>query len=140
MRLTLVVGLALAFLFAPAAAHASDASLKATVKRELKRLDKAEKTFKKAAAKVDSEDELDEAKAATEKLATAVDRFHSKIQAEKAESKGLKTARTKLLDASETYSKGLDKLIAAIEANSESKVKSAIKTIEKANKKFYAAG
>lgn len=140
MRLTLVVGLALAFLFAPAVAQASDASLKATVKKELTRLDKAEKQFKKTAETVDSDAELDKAKAATQKLITAVERFHSKVEAEEADSAGLKEARTKLLKASETYTKGLNKLVSAIDANSESKVKSALKTIQKSYKQFAAAG
>ena len=140
MRLLLVVGLALAFLLAPAAAQASDASLKATVKRELTRLGKAEKKFQKVAETVNSDAELGKAKAATEKLVTAVDRFHSKVKAEEADSADLKSARSKLLDASKTYSKGLNKLVAAIDANSKAKVESALKTIQKAYKKFASAG
>jgi chromosome segregation ATPase len=140
MRLSLVVGLVLAFLLAPAAAQASDASLRSTVKRELTRLGKAEKQFQKVAETVDSDAELDKMKNATEKLGTAVERFHSKVEAEKAQSAELKTARTKLLDASETYAKGLDKLVAALEANSTAKVESALKTIQRAYKKFYSAG
>ena len=84
--------------------------------------------------------ELGKAKSATQKLATAVDRFHSKVQAEEAESADLKSARTKLLAASKTYSKGLNKLVDAIEDESKAKVESALKTIQKAYKQFYAAG
>jgi len=140
MRLTLAVGLAVASLLVPSAAQASDASLKSTVKKELKTLAKAEKRYRTAVKTVDSDAELGKAKTATEKLSTAVDRFHDKIQAEQADSADLKDAQDKILDASETYSKGLDKLVAAIDAKSKAKVKSALKTIAKANKKFYSAG
>ncbi|MDA0185401.1 hypothetical protein OJ997_34160 [Solirubrobacter phytolaccae] len=140
MRLTLVVGLALALLLVPAAAQASDKSLKSTVKKELTTLEKAEKRFAKAMDKLESDGDAEQGKQATEKLITAVERFHSKVEAETAESKGLKTARTKLLKASETYESGLNKLIEALDADSKSKLKSALKTINRAYKQFYSAG
>ncbi|MDA0136621.1 hypothetical protein [Solirubrobacter deserti] len=138
--MSLVVGLALAFLFAPAAAQASDASFKSTVKREAKRLSKAEDRYEKNVADdLETEAQLQDAKTETEKLIPAVQRFHDKIDAETPESQQMKTAQKKLVDASETYINGLNKLADAIGDKSKSKIKSAAKTLASAVKKFRSA-
>jgi hypothetical protein len=138
----IVAGFALSLVLAAPAAQASDESLKSTAKQEIAKLVKAEARYEKAVDGLDSDNKSDakKAKAATEKLAKAVSSAHGKVEAEEADSSKLKTARTKLLDAMETYEEGLDKLATALDNNSDSQAKSALKKLQSATKKFKSAG
>jgi hypothetical protein len=128
-----------ALLCAAPAAHASDASLKSTVKTQQAKLKTPAKHYAAAVKTVKTNAQLEKAKTETQTLAGVVQTFHDKVKAETADSAKYKTARTKLLGALATYHKGLEELISAINANRTSKVRTALKTIITAAGKFDAA-
>jgi tetratricopeptide (TPR) repeat protein len=143
MRMSaVVVGLVLSLALAVPTAHASDESLRSTAKKELTKLAKAEARYDKAIENLESDNASDakKAKKETEKLISAVSSAHGKVEAEEADSSKLKKARTKLLDAMETYEEGLNTLVKALDNNSDSQAKSALKKIQSAAKKFKSAG
>lgn len=122
----------------PSAAQADDASLRKTVVAQGKQFTKAAERYVKAVDDLD-DSETGKLKSATRKLLSATTTFRQKVQAEQASSSKLKKARTKLLDGLETYEESMNTLIEAIDANSKTKLKSALKKADSAEKKLKSA-
>src|SRR4051812_24644443 len=83
------------------AAQASDASLKATVAKQQKKLGAAAERYQKATKMLDLDTsaQVSKAKAETRKLVTVTQTYHDAVKAESADSSKYKKALTKLLDA-----------------------------------------
>jgi uncharacterized UPF0160 family protein len=140
MRFTLA-GLLVAALcvVAAPAAQASDESLKRTVKSQGEKLEKAAERYERAVDEIDTDAQARKAKRETQKLSRVVETFQSRVEDEQADSAKLKKARTKLIDALSTFNTGLDKLVEALDDESASKARSALRSLVSAQKKLNSA-
>jgi hypothetical protein len=121
------------------AAQASDASLKSTVVVQQQKLDKAAEHYQQAVKNLKTDAQIAKAKSETQTLVTVTQTYHDAVKGQQADSAKYKSARLKLLDALSTYKRGLNTFIEALDAKSDSKAASALKTIVSSGSKFRAA-
>lgn len=136
---TLIIALVALCLVAAPAAQASDASLRRVVEKQGAKFDRAVERYDRAVGVIETEEDLQDAKRETKRLARATGKFRTAVKAERAGTTKLKRARTKLLDALATYKRGLDKLVRGIEQDSGATINSAKRILRRSGEKFEAA-
>jgi soluble cytochrome b562 len=126
---------------APAAARASDDSVRQVVQTEAARQVKEDAKFRKAVKTLKTKAQFVKARTATIRQMKSVDKFHDALAAQQADSATVKAGRSQILKGMTRYNHGLKKFRTALTKGINSngregapQARAALKTVKKALK------